>query len=100
MPKQRVVVKIHLRIERKQPAVTARNKRVDLHQRGISLLKSLVQTRHEFHGLIDLLGPESKLECQLSSLKRFEFQTRRNVLLQDRIGVLSRNLLNFHSASQ
>jgi hypothetical protein len=49
---------------------------------------------------MDLLGPEPKLEGQLSRLKWFEPQAGGDVLLQDRIGIFLRDLLDLHAASR
>ena len=57
MPEQRVIVEIDLRIEREQPPIGRRNKRIDLHQRSIGVEERLIQAGQELHRMIDLLAP-------------------------------------------
>ena len=93
-----VVVEVHLRVEREQASIAARDEWIDLHQRGVGFLERVVQTGHEFHGLIDLLGLEPEFKCQLPRLKRFKAETRSDVLLQDRFWPLGCHLLDIHAA--
>ena len=95
---QRVVVEIDLGIEREQAAIGGGDERIDLHQRSVGVLESLVQAGHELHGLIDLLRLQAELERHLARLKCFQAHARIDVFLEMACGILRGDLLDFHAA--
>src|SRR5437867_11641800 len=98
MPEHRVVIEIDLRIQREQPPIRTGDEWSDFHQRRIRLLKRSKQTSHKAHGFTDLLRLQPERERQLARLESFQTHAGIDVLFQNGSVILSRNLLNFHSA--
>ena len=96
----RVVVEVHLRVERQQVAFAGHDERVDLDQRRIGGLEGLVDRRHQLHGLAHGGPFEAQLERQLLRLERLEAGRRVDVLLEDELGRLFRDLLDLHAAGR
>ena len=98
MAEQRVVVEVDLGVEREQPPVGRRDKRIDLEQRSVRIEERLVEAGQKLHRGIDLLRAQPQLERDLARLKRLEAHARIDVLLQNRIRIFRRDLLNLHPA--
>ena len=73
-------------------------KRIDLKQRGVGLLIGLVERHHELHRRRDELRLQPQLEGDLARLEGLEADRRIDVLLDDRLRVLGRNLFDLHPA--
>ena len=54
MPVERVVVEVHLGVEREQAAVFGDDERIDLDERRVGRVERLVERRHQLAGLRDL----------------------------------------------
>src|SRR5258708_10521725 len=98
MGEQRVVVEGDLSVEREQTPVRSRDERVDLDQGGVGVEKGLVKAGQELYGRIDLLWLQAEFERDLPGLERLKPHARIDVLLQNCVRLLFRNLLDFHAA--
>ena len=67
---ERVVVEVHLRVEREQVAVFGDDQRIDLEQRGVGGDERLVERGHQLRRLADLRPLEPERERQLARLER------------------------------
>ena len=95
---QSVVVEVHLGIQRKHPSIRRGDERIDLEQRGVGLLVSLVQRHHELHRRRNELRLQFQGERDLARLERPEPDRRIDVLLDDCCRVFGRNFFDLHPA--
>ena len=70
MAVERVVVEVHLRVEREQIAVLGDDERVDFDQRRVGRLERVVDGVHQLAGLRDLRPVEAEREGELARLER------------------------------
>ena len=98
MAKDRVVVEVDLAVERRELAVLCGDEGIDLHQQAVGLEERLVHAHHEAHGLGDLRTFEAELERQPACLVCGEADRGIDHLLEDRVGILVRDLLDLHTA--
>src|SRR6185437_4592758 len=102
MPRQRVVVEIHFRIERDEPPVAGHHQRIDFHQRRIRRQKRPIQRlkkrlRH-FQNLRRHFHRQPQPENNFSHLIALQSRRRRNHFAQNRLRVFLHHFLDFHSA--
>jgi len=66
VPCERVVVEVHLRVEREHVAVGRGDERVDLDEARIGGLEGLVDAEHQLRGLVDerRVDPDAKASCR------------------------------------
>ena len=95
---ERVVVEVHLRVERQQVAVGGHDQRVDLDHRRVGALERLVEREHQLGGLAGLRGVQAQRKRQLASLERHQAGARADVLLEDAVRRLRRDLFDVHAA--
>ncbi len=93
-----VVVDVHLGVQRKHAAIGGGDERIDLKQRRVGLLVGLVERQHELYRRCDKLRLQTEAEGDLARLEGLKANRGIDVLLDDRIRVLGRNLLDLHPA--
>ena len=98
MPIERVVVEDDLRVERQQIAALGQDQRVDLDHRRVGLDERLVDRVEQLHQLVGRARAEAHAERQLARLKRDDARARIDLLAQDLLGFLRRDLLDVHAA--
>ena len=98
MPVERIVVEVHLRVERQQLAVFGHDQRVDLDQRGVGRAERIPEGVHELRGLRDRVPFQTERERQLPRLKRAQAGSRVDELLEDLFGRLVGDFLDLHAA--
>ncbi len=98
MPEHRVVVEVHLRVEREEIAVFRHDQRIDFQQRRIGGDEGVVERRHDFDRLADLRPLEAEREGELARLVRGKAETRVDVFLEDLLGRLLGDLLDLDAA--
>ena len=69
---QRVVVEVHLGVERDHVARAGDDQRVDLDQRAVELDEGLVEAAHHLDERADLLALEAEAEGELAALEGLE----------------------------
>jgi hypothetical protein len=95
---QRVVVKIHLRVEREQIARRRDDERVDFQQRRVGRQVGVVERRHDLHELVDLNRVEADAERELARFERHDADARLDVDTHDLFRRLLGDLLDVHAA--
>ncbi len=95
---ERVVVEVHLGVERQETAVIGHDERIDLDEGGVGCLERVVDGVHELGGLRDLGALEAERERELARLKRSKTGARVNVFLEDALGRLVRDFLDVDAA--
>ena len=79
VPVQRVVVEVHLRVERQQIAGGGDDQRVDFDERRVGGEKRLVERRRQLDELVHLRPVEADREPELPRLERHEADARLDV---------------------
>src|ERR1043166_3911567 len=97
MTKQRIVVEVDLRVERKQSVVLRQQERIDLHQRRIHLLIRRVERLHELHRLIHKWTRQSESKRELTRLKWLKAYARIDRLFQDFFRSLRGDFFDIHA---
>ena len=92
-----VIVDRYLRIERNQATVFRRDQGIDFEHGTVALGKRPVQALHELDGGADLRPFQPQGKCQLARLIR-SHSGGFDVFPQNRVGILFRHLLDFHTA--
>src|SRR5688572_20076265 len=95
---ERVVVEVHLGIERDHVAGTGHHQRVDLDDRAIELDERLVHRRHELHAGRDLIALEAEAERDLARVERLDAGGRIDRHLDDLFRMLGGDLLDLYAA--
>ena len=98
MAEERVVVKGHLGIERKELVVLGGDEGIDLDQRSVRLDESLVEALEEDDGLVHHAGLDVECEGDLAALVRSEPDDRIDLFLIDRGGILGGDFFDLHAA--
>ena len=98
MPVQRVVVEVHFGIQRVELAVFGKQKRIDLDERCIDRLESLVQRRDDLRGRRQQFARQSQLEGELSQGKRLEPDAGIDKFLENQVRRFRRDFFNVHAA--
>ena len=78
MPIERVVVEVHLCVERDHIACAGDDQRVDLHKRGIHVEKGLVHGHQELGSALDLRTLKAEPEGDLAGVERHDAGRRVN----------------------
>src|SRR5690606_38678222 len=98
VPEQRVVVEVHLGVERDHVAGAGNDQRVDLDDRGVKAGEGLVHRQHELGRRLDLLALQAEAEGDPAGVMRLHAGGRVDGNLEDLLGVLGGNLLDLHAA--
>ncbi len=98
VPLERVVVEIHLGIERDHLARAGHDQRVDLDQRAVELGEGLVEITEQRHELADLLAAQAQREGDLAALEGLEARRGIDRLLDDLLRRVVRHALDVHAA--
>ncbi len=98
MPVERVVVEIHLGIEREEAAILGDDERVDFDERGVGRLERVVDGVHQLAGLRHLRPFQAEGEGQLARLIRGKAGAGVDELLEDALGRLVRDFLDVDAA--
>ncbi len=80
------------------PAVGGGHQRVDLDQRGVGVAVGLGERVHELRARLDGVALEAEPEGELAAQIGVEPDVGVEVGLEDRVGVLLRDLLDLHAA--
>ena len=99
MAVERVVVEVHLRVERQQIAARGDDERVDLEHRRVGAPERVVQGVQQLRELPELRALETECEADLPRLERQQPDARVHVLAQDTLGCGGGHLLDVHAAS-
>ena len=95
---QRVVVEVHLGVERDDVAGAGDHQRVDLDQRGVEIGERLVEGEHELDAGVDLLAFHLQAEGDLAAVERLDAGGRVDRHLEDLLRRLRRDFLDVHAA--
>ncbi len=95
---ERVVVEVHLRVEREQVARRRDDERVDLDHRRVGGEKRVVQRRRELDELGDLRAVEANRKANLPCLERHDADAGLDIDLRDLVGRLLGDLFDVHAA--
>ena len=75
VPKERVVVEVHLGVEGQEIARGGHDERIDLDQRRVGRDEGLVEGRHQLDGLIHLRSVEANGKSELTRFERHQPNT-------------------------
>ncbi len=95
---ERVVVDVHLGVERQQVAALGHDERIDLEERRVGRDERVVERTHQLDGLLDGVARQPQRERQLASLEGLQAQGRVDADLEDSLGRLLGDLLDLHAA--
>src|SRR5450830_1179639 len=98
MPKERVVVEVHLGVERDDVTAARDQERVDLGERGVRRDIGLRERDEETDGLLVGLPREAERVGQLAGLKGLESPGRVERFLHDGVRILRGDDFDLHSA--
>src|SRR6185436_12457443 len=98
MPIQRVVVEVHLRVERQQIPGRGDDQRVDLEQRRVGGEIRVVERGDDLDELVDLRAVEADAEPELPRLEWHDADARLDVDLDDLLRRLFGDLFDVHAA--
>src|SRR5690606_2061176 len=98
LPVERVVVEIHLGVERDQIAPFGDHQRIDLDQAGVELGERAADAAHERYRLAHLAALEPEGERDPAAVERLEADHRVEADPDDLLGRLGRNLLDVDPA--
>ena len=98
MAGERVVVEVHLGVERKEPAVSRGDEGIDLNQRRVGVFGGARQRHHELHRAADVLRLEAEAERDLARLERPQPKAGQNVLFDNRAGIFRGDFFDLHAA--
>src|ERR1051325_4022572 len=96
--KERVVVKVDLRVECDETAVFRQQKRIDLGERCVHLFVRGVKRLHELHRLTHERSRQAETESKFACLKRLKTDTRINRLFENFFRRGSSDFFDVHSA--
>ena len=100
MPEQRVVVERHLAVERQHVAGRRDHEGVDLHQGGVAVPVDGAGGLHHPHGPGHRRPRQAQAVRQAPSLKRGQTDAEVDLLAQDELRRVGRNLLYLHAAGR
>ena len=98
MAVQRVVVEVHLRVEREQIARRGDDQRVDFEQRRVGRQVGVVERRHHLDELVHLRAVEADAEPELARFERHDADARLDVDAHDLLRRLLGDLFDVHAA--
>ena len=97
---ERVVVEVHLRVEREEAAVGRGDERIDFDQRRIGIFGSSRQRHHELDRSVDELGFEPQPESDLARLERQQAVAGNEVNFDDGVGIFGCDFFDLHAAGR
>ena len=98
VPEERVAVEVHLGVESDHVAVAGDQQRVDLRQRGVGSHIGLCQVGDQLLRLAPRLAFELQAVGDGAGLERQQTEMRIEVLADDSVGIVLRDLFDVHAA--
>ena len=98
MTLERVVVEVHLGIERDDVARTGDDQRIDLDQRAVEIGEGAVEAAEQCHEGVDLFARKAEREGDLAALIRLVTRGGIDRLLDDLVRRVVRHRLDIHAA--
>ncbi len=95
---QRVVVEVHLRVEREQVAGLGDDERVDLENRRVGRDEGVVERQHHLDALLERIAAQAEREAELLRLERLQADAWIDEDLVDLLGMLFGDLLDLDAA--